>query len=343
MSRFPLPGNLAFQTADWISKGPEMSLESTVAATRHSRLAEGSLLAHTVIPSIRRISSRDAGWSSLLIDVHSGIASWESYESVPTPDLRIGVTVSGAFRCDSANGKHWRQDVFTPGSIMLHQTVDPTYYRFGSEKSEDYRLALVYVPEDIILTAHEHLRLAGQSTVIPVFRSTLARDRAITAVTHTLIATMNQHDDLYAEATAYWLAMHVLHRCGRLSASDEGRSAGFISDARLARVLDRMALQFGDAITLEELAAEACISKFHFVRLFKDKTGQSPMQYLADLRLRGAKRLLLSSDFSVLEIARRCGFVSPSHLGVNFKRRFDMTPSQYRNAAAMTGLSTHSV
>jgi AraC family transcriptional regulator len=296
-----------------------------------SKVSPGSLLAHAEVPSLRQQSSRSLGWRSLLVDIHSGVASHESYTSVPTPDLRIGVTLFGGFGCDSLSGKYWRQDTFTPGSIMLHHTSEPSTYRFPKPRDENYRLGLIYIPEDLVLAADEQLRRIGAPAGVPTFRSALGRDRAIYEVALALEESMSRDGgDLYAEATAHWLVMHILRRYGSHSSYEENRSAGEISDARLVRVLEFMSANYAESLTLESLAAEACISKFHFVRLFKEKTGHSPIQHLSDLRVRAARRLLLSSDLPVADIARGCGFASASHLGTQFANRYGLTPSRYR-------------
>lgn len=295
------------------------------------RVAPPSLLAHAEVPSLRQQSSRSLGWRSLLVDIHSGVASHESYTSVPTPDFRLGVTLFGGFRCDSLSGKYWRQDTFTPGSIMLHHTSEPSTYRFPIPRDENYRLALIYIPQDLVLEADEQLRRSGAPAGVPILRSALGRDRAIYEVALTLEESMNRDGgDLYAEATAHWLVMHILRRYGSHASYEENRSAGEISDARLVRVLEFMSANYAESLTLDSLAAEACISKFHFVRLFKEKTGHSPIQHLSDLRIKAAKRLLLSSDLSVAEIAHGCGFASASHLGTQFANRYGLTPSRYR-------------
>ncbi|MGE7370337.1 helix-turn-helix domain-containing protein [Neorhizobium sp. NPDC001467] len=311
------------------------------ASSRGYEVAPASLLARTVIPSVSQRSSRDFGWRSLLVDVHSGVSSNDRYTSVPTPDIRIGVTLSGTFLCDSQEKDRWRQDTFAPGSIMLHYTPEQTNYRFPEPRNENFQLALIYVPEDLVLSANEEFRRIGVASNLPEFRSAPGRDRAIFEVAYALVDAMEQEGgELYAQAVATWLATHVVSRYGSAGRGDDKRSAGELSDPRLARVIEFMSASYGQALTLEQLAAEACISKFHFLRLFKEKTGQSPIQHLADIRVRAAKRMLLTSDLSVSEIARLSGFASSSHLARHFASRFGLTPSRYRTLSAATGTLT---
>ena len=87
--------------------------------------------------------------------------------------------------------------------------------------------------------------------------------------------------------------------------------------------------QFSSAIDLDNIADEACFSKFHFVRLFREIYGRTPHQYLTDVRVRNAKDLLRDGA----TVARACysvGFDSISSFTGLFKRRVGMTPAAFQ-------------
>jgi AraC-like DNA-binding protein len=87
--------------------------------------------------------------------------------------------------------------------------------------------------------------------------------------------------------------------------------------------------QFSSAIDLDNIADEACFSKFHFVRLFREIYGRTPHQYLTNVRVRHAKELLEDGA----TVARACfsvGFDSISSFTGLFKRRVGMTPAAYQ-------------
>ncbi|MBB1251191.1 helix-turn-helix domain-containing protein [Rhizobium sp. G21] len=316
-----------------------MSFEEGRATNVHQALkvANESLMARDAIPSREHVSSRDQGWSSLLVDVHSGVSSTESYSSVATPDLRIGVTLAGSFHCDTRLGGQWRQDHFTPGSTMLHRTIEKTNYRFPDRREQDFRLGLIYLPQQLLMAADEEFRRTGKLSETPAYRSVLVRDRAVSEVVHALVEAMDADGgDLYADATATWLAAHILRRYGMRSLSDDPRSPGHLTDSRLARVLEFMSENYDQPLTLDRLATEACISRFHFLRLFKEKTGHSPIKHLANIRFAAARRLLLSTDLPISEIARLSGFTSLSGLSKQFTIRFGVSPRQYRSLSTAT-------
>jgi AraC-like DNA-binding protein len=83
-------------------------------------------------------------------------------------------------------------------------------------------------------------------------------------------------------------------------------------------------------LDLNYAAQEAALSRFHFSRFFKQRTGQSFYAYLSSLRLGHAKAMLLKTDLPVIDIARNCGFSSLSTFFRVFKTGTGSTPSQYR-------------
>lgn len=83
-------------------------------------------------------------------------------------------------------------------------------------------------------------------------------------------------------------------------------------------------------IKLEDLAKYCCLSVNHLLRTFKKAYGQSPYQYLIQLRLDRAKLLLRTTDYPSSEITRLVGFESLSSFVRLFKTCVGMTPSQYK-------------
>ena len=84
----------------------------------------------------------------------------------------------------------------------------------------------------------------------------------------------------------------------------------------------------GTKFTLDELSRAVGISRFHFARLFRESTGDSPMGYLLRLRIERAKVMLLQSDRRMSEIAVTLGFVDQSHFSRTF-RITGISPGRY--------------
>ncbi|MGF7149789.1 AraC family transcriptional regulator [Sphingomonas zeicaulis] len=293
-------------------------------------IAAQTLRCMSVIPTRHRVSSRDVGWRSLLLDLHSGVASSEPYESVATTDPRVGITISGRYSAEFFTGGKWRYDAHGPGSINIHRTGEQTRYRFPKPVDGDFKVALVYYPLAQLEAAADHLRRPGQSSAVPAFHSVVGRDPVLTQIAFALADAMKQGvGDFYAETAAAWLAVHMLTRHAH-AADGTGRSPGDLSDQRLARVIEFMSAHFAMPLTLEQLAAEACISKFHFARLFARKVGQTPYRFLTGIRLDAASRMLITTDLSISQVGAACGFPTSSHFSTAFANRFGMSARDYR-------------
>jgi transcriptional regulator GlxA family with amidase domain len=90
--------------------------------------------------------------------------------------------------------------------------------------------------------------------------------------------------------------------------------------------LDNLNQQFD----VEALAARAYMSRRTFDRRFRSLTGSAPLQWLISQRVLQAQRLLETTDLSVDEVARRCGFRSPVALRGHFRRQLGVSPAVYR-------------
>lgn len=82
------------------------------------------------------------------------------------------------------------------------------------------------------------------------------------------------------------------------------------------------------AVPVEEAARAACLSPFHFHRLFRAMHGVTPHEYLRRLRLQRAS-MLLASGMAVVDVAVDCGFVSVSTFTALFRRTFGATPGTF--------------
>lgn len=85
--------------------------------------------------------------------------------------------------------------------------------------------------------------------------------------------------------------------------------------------------------TLEQVAQAACISQWHFQRIFKALTHETLKTYIRSRRLALALDKLLKTDERILDIALQAGFSSQESFTRAFKKTFDLTPHEYRSLA----------
>jgi len=87
-----------------------------------------------------------------------------------------------------------------------------------------------------------------------------------------------------------------------------------------------------EAVSLEQLALHCHVSPFHFSRIFRAISGESPHQYLLSVRLTHARILLEETNDPVSAIAYACGFNSPEHFVTAFRKHFKTNPGSLRSA-----------
>ena len=87
---------------------------------------------------------------------------------------------------------------------------------------------------------------------------------------------------------------------------------------------------FDGEIKLDDIAAAACLSKFHFIRLFKASYNMTVWDYININRVDAAINLLSTTSDSVINIALKCGYGSPANFNRIFKKITSTTPKDYR-------------
>lgn len=99
------------------------------------------------------------------------------------------------------------------------------------------------------------------------------------------------------------------------------------------RVIQGMRAQVAEPLSLDEMAEIACLSPFHFSRVFRATTGVPPGEFLAALRLDAAKRLLLTTSLSVTDVCFELGYTSLGTFCQRFKRLTGLSPLRLRQLA----------
>lgn len=103
-----------------------------------------------------------------------------------------------------------------------------------------------------------------------------------------------------------------------------------LDDVRLRRVLDYIEQSADKDISVQELADIACLSPFHFARMFSAAMGMPPARFVSQQRLEIAKSLLVNGELPLSEIAFNSRFSSQAAFNRAFRRATGMTPGQYQ-------------
>jgi AraC family transcriptional regulator len=224
----------------------------------------------------------------------------------------------------------WVTNRIRKGSFFLTTGGAPYDVRWKTVSPEPYETMLVFIElpvlqralEEVFGTDTTHVRLRdasafddeGLNSLLGLLREELMRPQA---------------SPLFVQALAQMIAVHIARSYGVLDEETHSSSPS-LPGYKLRQITEWMAEHLAEEFSLDRLAAQAGLSRFHFQRLFKAATGVSPSHYLIDLRMNEARRLLRETQMSVVDAALEIGYANPSHFARLFRRETGLSPSDYR-------------
>lgn len=282
------------------------------------------------------LCSESVGWTSALLEVWKHPAIIDEYSTVATPDQTLILTAQGRYNLECFSQGTWQVAQKGPGMGGATAPMHVSRLRLRSLESTPIITLQMYIPNEFLLEAGEEYRRAGRRYVSAPLQFLSVKDPYAFATVRALVRGIESDaPDLYCNSACRTLATHLLLLDGRVKEADLSRYIGHdLTDRRLSRILEYMQQHATQLISLDELAREAGISRFHFVRLFKQKVGLAPHEYLVGLRLSKAAELLLSTDLDVATIASQCGYSNAGRFAHAFRLRFLKSPSMYRRESS---------
>lgn len=276
---------------------------------------------HLIPPTL---TSAEAGWSSVSFEYYNRIVAGE------TPKLcfdcyAIAVTLGQGFQLDwqieeVARGQVQRQMLFHGGMTLM--PMKHINWGAWNQAFQGFNLSL----KPALLTRNAAELLSIDRVEIPPRKPFY--DPLILQIGLALKADLESQRPggrLYAEAMANALAVHILRNYSAHS-HQSIRYLGGLSPTQLKLVMDYINDYLDRELSLEELAAIAQLSAYHFCRSFKRSTNFTPHQYVIRQRVERAKLLLKDGKLGIAEVAVACGFTHQSHLNRHFKRLTGVTP-----------------
>lgn len=169
----------------------------------------------------------------------------------------------------------------------------------------------------------QFLRMNGNSVVcrLPEGSSVVDDIKQLIRLYH------NNSESLEVDIAASALATSIVAAC--IQATTAQQVPASIPKAVLS-ARSFMSLNYHQSITLDSLAAQFSVSKYHLQKQFKRYIGLSPVEFLTHIRMTRAKELLRTTDNTVGEIAQEVGFSSVSSFTRLFRTHENTTPSSYR-------------
>jgi AraC-like DNA-binding protein len=222
----------------------------------------------------------------------------------------LGAIESGVERFRYRGSDH----LAPPGSVVL---MNPDELHTGrAETAGGWRYRMAYLDPDVVR------RVTGDSGWW--FDAAVGIDAAGAQRVTALLDTLWQAREPLAFDSALYALLAEFRRHARMDRPVRAEGA-----PRFAPVIDYLRAHLSRRLTLDELAAVAGLSPFHFLRRFQAQYHATPQQMLMALRLFEAKRRLAAGE-PPAQVALAAGLTDQAHLTRAFSRRYGVTPARYQ-------------
>ncbi len=279
------------------------------------------------------LSSTEAGWEGVVAQAFHEPMELEGWMVPAMSDISLILFTGGAMHMEQryANGT-WKALYIRHEDLILRPGTGTSYeVRWKGLSSAPTQTLHLRLSKDLLTRTAEEV--AGYD---PTHLSLVARsgfqDPLLTQIGLTLWRELEQRSPagkLYAQTSAQMLAIHLLRHYTSVGEAIKEPSQG-LTYQQMRRVIDCVQAHLGQDLSLEVLAQQAGFSPYHFARLFRQTTGESPHQFVLRQRIERAQRLLKETDVPLAHIALESGFANQSHLALAFKRHLGLTPRAYR-------------
>jgi len=230
----------------------------------------------------------------------------------------IAIVLTGTFQYRSPLGR----ELMTSGSLMLGNQED--CFECGHQHDHGDRCVSFWYAADYFerLTTDVGGRVGAVGFRVPRLPP-LGPLSPLIASAGAAVAACIPWEDLVVTLAARTIKLTA-------GLSSNGKGLPLNAEARVTRVVRTIDRYPGDNHTLGNLAHQAGLSAYYFLRTFQGVTGITPHQYVLRARLREAASRLASDTDKVIDIALDCGFDDVSNFNRAFRAEFGMSPRQFR-------------
>lgn len=137
-----------------------------------------------------------------------------------------------------------------------------------------------------------------------------------------LPSIMGQNDP---EQLLNWFLNKISAACQQVQGSRKHKFEGTVEKA-----LEFIRMNYKKDISLTDVSRQVDVSPYYFSKIFKDETGENFVEYLTNIRIEQAKKLLLETEYSMKEICVMVGYSEPNYFSRAFKKKVGVTPTEFK-------------
>jgi AraC-like DNA-binding protein len=241
---------------------------------------------------------------------HSYVPHWHDA-------FMVGLVAAGCERVQLAGTEHH----LAPGDVVL---LNPAEIHDGEafDTNIGWDFRVFYLAAEVLEEAAEDLRGAGN--LKGIFEESIITDPAMWRSLLNLHATLSRSDSLLERSSSLFTG---LTRLMSRSSSDGRELKAMIAPLSLERAHEYLQASWAKAVSLDELAEVAGLSRFHLLREFRKRYGLPPHAYQLQLRILRAKEMLFLG-VPPGEVALKVGFYDQAHFTHALKRYVGVSPGR---------------
>jgi AraC family transcriptional regulator len=225
------------------------------------------------------------------------------------------------------DGRNRRENT-AKGDIAFLPADAPNRLRLGKEDPErvlSYSY-LIFEPSYLADLALSN-GIGGPLDFIPTFATPDPFLHQIASAVASAPRIKDPAGNLLIESLINAACARILHTYAEVRYRLSGPSR--LTDDQLRRAIDYIRDHMGEALDLGSISRAAGLSVFHFARLFRAATGDSPFHFVTRTRMERAKELLRKTRLPISDIAERVGYRQPSHFSARFRSVLGCPPDAY--------------
>lgn len=222
-------------------------------------------------------------------------------------------------------GRRRYSGAFGAGTVSVIDLMDNPQCEFRGPVD----VVQYYVPRHALDEfAHEN----GAKPVSTLSWTRDCRDPFLSTLSSVLLAAVEQDpatNRLFLDHIGLSLLAHFAQTYGGMRRGNQG-SEGGLAPWQQRRAKEIMQTRLASHLTIADIAAECKLTPSHFARSFRRSTGVAPHQYLSQLRIDEAKRVMLTTKLPLADVALICGFGDQSYFTRVFSRSVGVSPGAWR-------------
>lgn len=235
-----------------------------------------------------------------------------------SPDYMINMIAEGSVRYNTSDSPNGETFLATKGNIIIYKPSEPQYLTDMTQNITRYWVhflgfGIPQILDECHLNKERFYKVKNIKNLEEIFLKILAE-------------AQSSSEYKVIKCNAYLL--DLLSEMARLI--DNGPHYDKQMSSQLTPALKIINTQYKKALNIDELASICYMSKYHFIRAFKEQTGCTPYSYLTNVRINIAKDLLKNTNINVGNISDAVGISDNLYFSKLFKKHTGKSPKEYR-------------